>query len=114
MAAAGCYAAIGNKMSNPISYIIFAVIIWALFNFIEDRPKSARFIEAVFKYIFYFLWPVTLIFSGYVYSSKGEQFAATLFVILGMLLVIPCTVIVSDDPGRKWTNMKNMFLGKKK
>lgn len=100
-------------MSNPISYIIFAIIIWALINFIEDRPKAASFIEAIFKYIFYFLWPVTFVFSGYVNSIKGEQFAAILLVTIGMILVIPCTVIVSDDPGKKWSNIKNILLGKK-
>lgn len=96
-------------MAHPVSYLIFFILAWAFFNFIESRPKAGDVVGRAFKYVFSFIWPISLLFGAYVYADKGESAGAFILGAIALALVIPCTVIASDDPGKKWSDIKGFF-----
>ncbi|HAT2907580.1 TPA: hypothetical protein I8393_003065 [Serratia marcescens] len=96
-------------MANPVSYLIFFLVAWAFFNFIESRPKVGDIVGKALKYVFSFIWPIALLFGSYVYVEKNETTGAFILGAIALALTIPCTVIASDDPGKKWSEIKKFF-----
>lgn len=98
-------------MKDTLSYLILFVFLWAVLNLADERPKFAKIIEITFKYVFFFLWPIVFLFSGYVYAKQGEIAGATILASLGLALIIPCTVAASSDPREKLKRIKRFFVG---
>lgn len=96
-------------MANPVSYLIFFLVLWIFFNFIDNKPKAADIVGAVFKYVFSFIWPTALLFGAYVYFEKNVLQMAVILSIIALALVVPCTVFASENPSRTWSKIKNFF-----
>lgn len=92
-----------------ISYIIFGLVVWAFLSFMGKRDRARRKFEFSVKWLFIFLWPLTIFLSSFVYYQQNSTMVAGILFIVGCVLCIPAYVIASENPYQAWKKIISFF-----
>ncbi len=92
-----------------ISYIIFGLIVWALLSFMGKHDRIRHKFEFSVKWLFAFLWPLTLFLASFVYYRQNSTMVAGILFIVGSVLCIPAYVVASENPHQAWKKITSFF-----
>ncbi|CAH3858849.1 hypothetical protein AI2942V1_1482 [Klebsiella pneumoniae] len=92
-----------------ISYIIFGLIVWALLIFMDKHDRIRHKFEFSVKWLFAFLWPLTIFLASFVYYLQNSTTVAGILFIVGCVLCIPAYVVASENPHQAWKKITSFF-----
>ncbi|WP_447338744.1 hypothetical protein [Klebsiella variicola] len=92
-----------------ISYIILGLIVWAFLSFMGKSDRARRKFEFSVKWLFAFLWPLTIFLASFVYYRQNSTTAAGILLIAGCVLCIPAYVFASENPYQAWKKITSFF-----
>lgn len=92
-----------------ISYIILGLIVLAFLSFMGKSDRARRKFEFSVKWLFAFLWPLTIFLASFVYYRQNSTMAAGILLIAGCVLCIPAYVFASENPYQAWKKITSFF-----